>query len=39
LRALPLEGVDTKFVEQQRGLVVDLLDALNEGDVTTVVIG
>ena len=36
LRALPLEGVDTKFVEQQRGLVVDLLDVLNEGDVTTV---
>lgn len=34
LRALPLDGVDTKFVEQQQGLIVDLLDALHDGAVS-----
>jgi hypothetical protein len=34
LRALPLVGVDTKFVEQHMGLIEDLLDCLFEGGVS-----
>ncbi len=34
LRALPLSGVDTKFVETYRHLITDLLDALHAGDIT-----
>ena len=34
LRALPLRGIDTKFVERQQVLVTDLLDVLHDGAVT-----
>lgn len=34
LRALPLHSVDTKFVENYRTLIVDLLDSLHDGAVT-----
>ncbi len=34
LRALPLTGVDTKFVETYRHLITDLLDTLHAGDLT-----
>ena len=34
LRALPLHGVDTKFVETYRNLITDLLDVLHAGDIT-----
>ena len=34
LRALPLRGIDTKFVERQQVLVSDLLDVLHDGAVT-----
>ena len=33
LRALPLRGVDTKFVEAQGVLLTGVLDALHDGDV------
>ena len=33
LRALPLEGVDTKFVEEHETLLGELLDALHDGAV------
>lgn len=35
LRALPLVGVDTKFLESYQTLVSDLLDVLHAGEVTT----
>ncbi|WP_089943497.1 DUF3322 domain-containing protein [Candidatus Entotheonella palauensis] len=35
LRALPLRGVDTKFVETYRKLITDLLDVLHAGAITT----
>lgn len=34
LRALPLSGVDTKFVEDHLALLTDLADTLHAGDVT-----
>lgn len=34
LRALPLKGVDTKFVETYAGLIEALLDAVHEGEVS-----
>jgi len=34
LRALPLKGVDTKFVETYQGLIEALADRLHEGEVT-----
>jgi len=34
LRALPLKGVDTKFVENYQGLIEALVDRLHEGEVT-----
>jgi len=34
LRALPLQDVDTKFVEEHAALLVDLLDCLHAGSVT-----
>lgn len=34
LRALPLKGVDTKFVEQYYGLIEALINQLHEGEVT-----
>ncbi|NIR95358.1 MAG: hypothetical protein GWO08_17415, partial [Gammaproteobacteria bacterium] len=34
LRALPLQGVDTKFLENHLTLVTDLLDAHFNGDVS-----
>ncbi len=33
LRALPLTGVDTKFVEASSGLIEALLDAVHEGEI------
>lgn len=33
LRALPLQGVDTKFVETYSGLIEALLDAVHEGEM------
>ncbi|MDQ6958822.1 MAG: DUF3322 domain-containing protein [Mariprofundaceae bacterium] len=33
LRALPVQGVDTKFVESYQTLVADLLDSLHDGAV------
>lgn len=33
LRALPLKGVDTKFVETYSGLIEALLDAVHEGEI------
>jgi len=35
LRALPLQGVDTKFVESNTGLIEALLDAVHEGEIST----
>jgi hypothetical protein len=34
LRALPLHGVDTKFVENYQTLIADLLDSLHDSAVT-----
>lgn len=34
LRALPLKGVDTKFVETYSGLIEALLDAVHEGEIS-----
>jgi hypothetical protein len=34
LRALPVRGVDTKFLETHEALVADLLDALHGGEVS-----
>lgn len=34
LRALPLHGVDTKFVEDHAALLADLLDSLRDGAIT-----
>ncbi len=34
LRALPLVGVDTKFLENYRVLVSDILDVLHDGEIT-----
>jgi len=34
LRALPLRGVDTKFLENYRTLISDVLDVLHDGEVT-----
>ena len=34
LRALPLVGVDTKFLENYKALISDMLDVLHEGAVT-----
>lgn len=35
VRQLPLEGVDTKWLEKRRGLIVDLLGLLRGGEVET----
>jgi len=34
LRALPIEGVDTKFLENHQSLISDLLDAIHDGDIS-----
>ncbi len=34
LRALPLVGVDTKFLENYQALISDVLDVLHEGEIT-----
>lgn len=34
LRALPLVGVDTKFLENHRVLISDVLDVLHDGEIT-----
>ncbi|NOX08763.1 MAG: hypothetical protein GXP22_04615 [Gammaproteobacteria bacterium] len=34
LRALPLIGVDTKFLENHQALISDLLDVLHDGEIT-----
>ncbi|VAW46688.1 FIG005429: hypothetical protein [hydrothermal vent metagenome] len=34
LRALPLEGIDTKFLENHQTLISDMLDVLHEGAIT-----
>lgn len=34
LRALPLQGADTKFVETYSGLIEALLDAVHEGEIS-----
>ncbi len=35
LRALPLKGIDTKFLENHRVRISDMLDVLHNGDITT----
>jgi len=34
LRALPLVGVDTKFLENYQALIADVLDVLHDGEIT-----
>ena len=35
LRALPLVGIDTKFLENYQPLITDVLDVLHDGEITT----